>query len=423
MEKVTKRLDNGLRIVFVNKPQSKSVTCGIYIKAGSLYERSQPKGISHFLEHMVMEGTEDYPEPVEITRLIEGHGGSYNARTDVDQTSYYCQLPKKHFQKGLIFLNQLAFKSLLREDKLAKEKSVIIEEIKYKNDQPELRAAYNLFRLMGDDSPIARGVAGTQESVSSTSREDLISYYQELYQPNNMVLVVVGDLNKDELINSVEELFNGREAGTLPEFWNQFKSNQKDPRINIDQRQIDQAQLLVGVYGYGYDHKSRFPWIVLGHILGGSFDSRLYDILRDKKGYSYAPEAASYSMKMTGIQLIGGGFRQDKAVESVKLIVDVLRDLRDNGVTREELEGAKKYLIGSVDLDQDSLMTINNHYGEVTLLKEEDLDFSQLIDKIESVTREQVNQVAQEIYRNDRVNLSVVGPFKNKAKFEEVFKL
>jgi len=422
MKITEKKLDNGLRLILINKPQAKSVTMGIYVKAGSLYERDYPKGISHFLEHMVFEGTENYSEPAELTRLIEGHGGSYNARTDVDRTSYYCQLPKRNLEKGLIFINQLVFKPLLKEEKMAKEKSVIIEEIKYKNDQPEVRAVYNLFKMMGEDSPIARGVPGTKESVSSITREDLVNYQNELYQPNNMVLVLVGDYDRDKVIAKAYKLFKDK-AKKLPDFWDKFKPTQNKSRIKIDNRKIDQAQLFVGVYGYSYGEPLKFAWIVLTHILGGSYDSRLYEILRDKKGYSYAPEAVCYSMSMSGIQFMGGGFKQDKAIESVGLIVDVLRDLQKKGVSKRELNQAKKYLIGSIDLDQDSLMTINEHYGEVKLLEKEELDFNQLKDKIESVTKEQVDRVAKEIYRNDRLNLSVVGPFNDENVFKVKLKL
>jgi predicted Zn-dependent peptidase len=423
MGKIKKtKLANGLRVILINQPGAKSVSLGLYIKAGSRYEGSYPKGISHFLEHIVFEGTENYPEGVELTRLVQGHGGSYNARTDVDNTYYYCQLPKRNYNKGLTFLNELIFKPLLREKDVEDEKSVIIEEIKYKNDQPEIRSARNLFRMMGEGTSLSRSVAGTKESVESTGQADIKSYHQDFYTPSNMVFVAVGDFDQTKMLSEISNLFKAK-GGQQPEFVEEFESGQKTPGVKLDSREIDQAQIFVGARGFGYDDPKRYPWIILTNILGRGFDSRLYQILRKEKGYSYAPEAACYSMKNIGFQIMGGGFKKDKAEESVKIILEELNKLKDKGITKEELSQAKKYLVGSIDLDQDDINDINEHFGSQALLYEKKLDFNQLKDKIRRVELEDVNEVIGEVYRNDNLNLSIVGPYEEEDKFKKIFRL
>lgn len=423
MNKVEKlKLSNGLRVILVNKPGTKSLSLGLYVKAGSRYEGSYPKGISHFLEHMVFEGSKNYPEAVELTRLIQGHGGSYNARTDIDSTYYYCQMPKKSFRPGLIFLNELIFNPLLKEESINREKSVITEEIKYKNDQPEIRATLNLFQLIGEGTPLARSVSGTVKSVKKTTREDIVNYHQDFYQANNLVFVAVGSFNRQEILKEVKKLFQSKPSQPI-EFKEEFKVGQQEPKIKLDNRKIDQTQIFIGGRGFGYNDQKKYPWTILTNILGRGFDSRLYKVLRQEKGYSYAPEAGCYSMKKAGFQIMGGGFKQDKAEESVKIILTELNKLREKGITKPELDRAKKYLIGSLDLDQDDINAINEHYGNQALFYEPELDFIELRAKIESVSLEEVNRVAKEIYRNDNLNLSIVGPYNQEKKFKKIFKL
>jgi predicted Zn-dependent peptidase len=237
-----------------------------------------------------------------------------------------------------------------------------------------------------------------------------------------MVLVAVGDIDIKEVFKDVANMFD-RPAKRGPKFREEFKPSQVDPRIKLDIRDIDQAHLFVGVYGYGYNDSRRFGLAALTNILGQGMSSRLYKALRVKKGYSYAPEALYYPMIGIGELMMGGGFKQDKAVESVKIILEELSKLKKSGVSGAELEQTKKYLIGSIDLDQDDLSDINEYYGSQELLYKNQLDFKDLKAKIESVSKEQLKQIANEIFLNSRINLSVVGPYQGKRKeFERVFK-
>ena len=412
------KLANGLRVLIVEMPDLHSVCSGIYLKVGSRFEKKSQAGASHFLEHLVFKGTEKYEDTQSISKAIEGIGGQLNAYTDQDTTFFFNQVPAKHYRKGLEILKELVFKPRLRENDIEAEKPVIEEEIKMYQDIPQHLVSMLLFKLMGEESSLAQLVAGTKKTVRALGRSDLQKHLKKYYQPANMVLTVAGAVEKEQVLKEVKRQFDHDPnlSGRSLKFREDFIPSQTKPRANIRYRKTNQAHLNLGFYGYGYDDSRGFAWTLLNIILGEGMSSRLFDQIREKKGLCYAISSDTDKLTEIGTQDIYAGLNRDKIEPALKAILAELVKLREEGVSKGELERAKEQVRGRLDLDLDDGGEVNRFFGEQELLFKEQLTPEELRDKIERVKREEITAIAKEIYRNDRLNLAIVGPYKKKER-------
>ncbi len=201
------KLENGLRIVVEEMPYMKSVAIVFGIGVGSRYEVQKYQGISHLIEHMLFKGTNKRKSTLEISQVIEGIGGEINASTSKETTHLYAKVPQKQFQTAFGVLADIILNSLMREEDLHKEKNVIIEEIKKYQDIPEELVEILLDRIMWKNHPLGRSILGDKKRVSNIQREDILSYINKFYRPNNLVISVAGNIKTAEVIMQVEKYF------------------------------------------------------------------------------------------------------------------------------------------------------------------------------------------------------------------------
>jgi len=260
----------GLRFILVPMKNTKVVTVMVLVACGSRYEREELNGISHFIEHMVFKGTKKYPQSLAIAKTLDGVGADYNAYTSKETTGFYVRLPSKHLEIALDVLSDFVKNPLFPEEEIAKEKKVILEEIKMRKDQPMVLADDLLERVLYRNSALGRDIAGREESVSKITRKKLVHFVKKFYGPKSIVVVVAGDINKSYR-QKIIDYFRLRRKKERKEF-----SQARillTPKVGIIKRKIEQTHLRLGFYGYSYYHRDYYPFLEMAGILGGSMSS------------------------------------------------------------------------------------------------------------------------------------------------------
>src|SRR5262245_1258507 len=233
-------LGNGLRIVSAPMPSTRSVAVSIYVGAGSRYETDLEAGISHLLEHLLFKGTEKRPTAQEISELIDEVGGVMNAGTDRELTVYYAKVARPHFDRAADVLTDMVRNALVAPEEIEKERKVVIEELASVADSPSQLVDVLLDATMWPGQPLGRDVAGTEESVTATTREATVDYMRRQYVPNNMVVSVAGAIEHGEIVEAIGAALGDMPPGN-PTPWIRAINGQGEPRLAVQYKQTEQA--------------------------------------------------------------------------------------------------------------------------------------------------------------------------------------
>ncbi|MCL5783730.1 MAG: insulinase family protein [Patescibacteria group bacterium] len=415
----SKALKNGLTLITVNIPHLDSVTTLVAVGAGSRYESKKINGISHFLEHMFFKGSRKYPTAEQIANLVDGIGAINNAATDKEVTYYWIKSSSKHLKLSSDILSSMIKESLLSEEEIQREKGVIIEELRMYRDNPT-RYVWDLYEnLQFGNQPLGWDIGGDEKTITSLDRDNFISYMESLYAPSNMALVYVGKLPQD-IEDIAEEHFLDlpKNSQFVPKAYK--KIPQKNPRTGIFYKKTDQANLVLGVEGYNRYDKKRFAARVLGIVLGEGMSSRLFMQVRERRGLAYSVSASHGTYKDTGAFTAYAGLKLEKVYEGLEVIKAELERTVAEKVTDAELKKAKEMERGRVALRSESTNFLAEHFGVKFILDRELETFEEYLRKIDAVTLEEVQVVARELFSKNKYNLQIIGPFKNKAKFENI---
>lgn len=416
-----KTLKNGLTLITVDMPHLDSVTTLVAVAAGSRYETKDINGISHFLEHMFFKGSRKYPTAEIIATLIDGIGAVNNAATDKEVTYYWIKSAAKHIELSSDILSSMIKESLLSTEEIDREKGVIVEELRMYRDNPT-RYIWDLYeRLQFGDQPLGWDIGGSEVTVNSLVREDFIKYTDSLYDPKNMALVYVGNLPKNiDKLATKYFLDLPKHVHYQPKPYKREK--QTKPRISLFYKKTDQANLILGVEGFDRYDKKRFAARVLGIILGEGMSSRLFMQVRERRGLAYHVSASHGTYKDIGAFTAYAGLKLEKVYEGLEVIKAELERTTKEKVTQAELQKAKEMERGRVALRSESTNFLAEHFGVKFILDRELETFEEYLKKIDAVSLEDVQNVARELFKKERYNLQVIGPFKGSKKFEAILK-
>lgn len=414
-----KTLKNGLTLITIDLPHLDSVTTLIAVGAGSRYEVKQTNGISHFLEHMFFKGSRKYPTAEQIATIVDGIGAVNNAATDKEGTYYWIKSSARHLDLSCDVLSSMIKESLLAEEEIQKEKGVIIEELRMYRDNPA-RFVWDLYeRLQFGNQPLGWDIGGSEKTIMGLTRDDFITYIESLYSPKNMALVFVGKLPA-HIEKLAERYFLDLPQNSQFSPKSYKKIVQTKPRVNIFYKKTDQANLVLGVEGYDRYDKKRYVARVLGTILGEGMSSRLFMQIREKRGLAYHVSASHGSYKDTGWFTAFAGLKLEKVYEGLEVIKAELERTILEKVTDDELKKAKEMERGRLALRSESTNFLAEHFGVKFILDRKLETFEEYLSKIDAVTAEEVREVAKELFLKSKYNLQIIGPFKSKAKFEEI---
>lgn len=414
-------LPNGLRLLTVPMPQVKSATALIMVETGSRYETRKISGLSHFLEHMIFKGTKKRPTTLEISSLIDGIGGAFNAFTGKEYTGFYVKAESARLELVLDVLSDMLLNSLYDPAEFERERGVIIEEINMYEDQPQYRVVELFEELLYGQQPLGWQISGTTDTVKRITRQDMVDYVRRMYHGKAIVVGLAGGL-PGESQSLVEKYFHNVPKGEENKYL-RVKDAQTKPRVLLSTKRPDQAHLCLGVRAYDMDHPDRYVVDVLGTILGGNMSSRLFVEVREKRGLAYYVHADNEEFHDAGYVMAQAGVGLDKAEETVKVIIEEFAKIRDGKVTSAELRRAKDYSKGKLALALEDSFRVANFYTNQELLRKTIETPEEVREKIEAVTAEDIQRVAKDIFVPQKLNLAIIGPYKSKDHFDSLLKL
>lgn len=403
-------------------PYMKSIAIVFGIGIGSRCEEKKYQGISHLIEHMLFKGTKNRKSTLEISKDIESIGGSINASTSEENTLLYAKVPQKGFAIVFDVLSDIILNSLMRDDDLQREKSVVIEEIRKCQDVPEELVELLLDKLIWKNQPLGRGILGDEKSVNNIQRENVVSYINEFYRPNNIVISVAGNIKKEEVMLKVKEYFEEMKRKQFKKYL-PASTKQENFQIGIKYKKTNQTHLCFGFPAISRMHPDRYSTDLMNIILGSGLSSRLFQEIRVKRSLAYDIHSYLQYFNDTGSFNIYAGADSKRLKETIKVILEELKKIRENDLSEEELTKAKEMYRGALSLSLESTSNQAFWLGTKLLLYGKPFTEDEVRKKIEEVRVEDVINSARNIFMKNKINLSVVGPFKekNKEEFSSLF--
>ncbi|OIJ09952.1 peptidase M16 [Anaerobacillus arseniciselenatis] len=395
---------DGLRIVLEKIPTVRSVSIGIWIGTGSRFEEKEVNGVSHFLEHMFFKGTKKRSAQ-EIAEAFDGIGGQVNAFTSKEYTCYYAKVLDDHANIALDVLSDMFFDSQFEKRELEKEKNVVLEEIKMYEDAPDDIVHDLLAQASYGSHSLAYPILGTQETLQSFSESTLRDYMDDQYTAENVVISVAGNVD-ESFIEKVKEIFSavkksGKERQYItPAFMSEKKVRQKD---------TEQAHLCLGFNGLKIGHDDIYSLVLLNNILGGSMSSRLFQEVREKKGLAYSVFSYHSSFHDNGMLTLYSGTAPSQLDELYETIMDTLMNLREKGMTENELNKGKEQLKGNLMLSLESTNSRMSRNGKNELLLKRHRSLDEIIDEINDVTIDSTNKLSQKLF-GEPYSLALISP-------------
>jgi predicted Zn-dependent peptidase len=399
-------LPNGLVVLTEPMEHVHSVSVGIWLRSGSRRERPEINGISHFIEHMVFKGTQRRTAE-DIAREIDRLGGMLDAFTSKEMVCFNTRVLDEHLAKAFDILAGLVLEPKFAVDDIVREQSVVLEEIRMTQDNPE-DLVHELFtQNFWHPHALGRPILGTPETVSAFTRDTLQTWFQQSYAPNRLVITAAGHLAHAELVDLVSSRFS-----KLPRFEDGFTDPTPVPSPHITLRsksELEQVHVCLGVPALPLTDRRRFIVSVMNNILGGGMSSRLFQNIRERQGLAYSIFSDLNPYRDVGALSVYAGTSLDTIDKVVQSVLGEFRKMRDEPIEAEELRRAKDHLKGATLLALEGSGARMSSLARYHMYFDRHFTPQELIAMLEAVTAEEVQQIAQELFHPDRIAASVVG--------------
>ena len=388
-------LDNGLRVIAEYIPHFPSVSVGLWIGAGSMYETEAENGLSHFVEHMLFKSTTKRTTK-EIAVEMDALGGQVNAFTSKECTCYYAKVIAEHLERAMDLLSDLLLGAKLEEEDFEKERGVILEEIAMGEDTPEDLVYDLLAEAYFGDHALSRPILGTHEQIASVTRLALVDYRKKHYRPDNTVLAVAGKYDLETLKEMAQRYLGD---------WQAEKADTQDVlpgecqgKVIVKKKDIEQVHVCLSYPGVGQDDEDLYPMSVLNNLFGGGMSSRLFQRIREEMGAVYAVYSYPSTYQNCGTLTVYAGTSPETAQDVVDELHREIEKLVEGGVTDEEFAMAKEQLKVSYVLGLESSSSRMSSIGRSKLLRGKAMDPDDVVARIEAVTKEDVERVIRRTF-------------------------
>ena len=401
-----KILPNGLTILTESMPHVRSVSVGVWLGTGSRQEQPERNGISHFIEHMVFKGTKTRTAE-QIARSVDSIGGHMDAFTAKECVSFNAVVLDEHLETAFDVLSDLVLYPLFQNEDIRRERSVILEEIKAEEDNPDYLLHEIFTQNFWKGHALGKPILGTRETIELLERNTIQDQFEQIYRPNNIVISAAGHLEHARLANMAEQRFSAlkKQEMQLPD-----PKPSTHSRITLrDKQSLAQVHLCLGVPSYPMSHDGRFACYVLNTLLGGGMSSRLFQNIREKQGLAYAVFSEVVSYKDTGCLFAYAATSPETASQVVNSIIQEFRELKEKAVGLEELRRAKDHLKGSLMLSLESTGSRMSNLARQYMNFGRFFTLDEVIAKIEAVTAEDLREIARKFFRTDDIALTVLG--------------
>ncbi len=411
-------LKNGIQVVTEKIPHFRSISIGLWFKAGSIYEDNNENGLSHFIEHMLFKGTKKRTAK-EIAQALEAVGGQLNAFTAKECTCYYSKVIDEHLELATELLSDMILNSIFDEEELNKEKGVVLEEISMYEDSPDDVVHELLHSKFYGSHPLGQPILGTVENIKNFTRERLLEYFNQFYAPHNLVISVAGNFDDKELISLLDKYFG---HWTKPEVkYKRLNMSKPNSGIFYKYKDIEQTHLCIGYPGLPLGHDSIYPLMIFNNIFGGGMSSRLFQKIREDRGLAYSVYSYPSSYVHGGLFTIYAGTKSSHAVQVVSIIEEEIKSIKNRDITQEEFSMAKEQLKGNYILGLESTSSRMTAIGKNQLLLGRILTPDEVLSKIDSVSLENVYELCDQIFKKGKATIAIVSREDLTEKIQGIF--
>jgi predicted Zn-dependent peptidase len=411
-------LENGIRVVSHQMLDHRSVSLGIWVETGSRHESHHENGISHFIEHLLFKGTERR-SAAQIAEEMDAVGGVLNAFTAKEHTCYYAKVMDENLPLAIDLLTDIFLHSSFDSDEIERERSVILQEISQAEDTPD-DYVHDLFSLdFFKDHPLARPICGRAETVTSFRRDDFVTFFGSRYRPRRVIVAAAGHLRHEDLVNEIAARLGAIDgAGTAAAPVQGDTAPNMGSGVFHHPKTLEQVHLCLGMAGIHQTHPQRYAAYVLNTLLGGGMSSRLFQEVREKRGKAYSVYSFSSAYKDVGYLGVYAGTSVEWTQEVVDLIALELKNLAAGKVTDAELQRTQGQLVGSMMLGLESTESWMSHIARDEIYFGRAVPTDEICRGVRSVTRDDVVDLARNVFRSETMTLSLLGDFGPGTKIE-----
>lgn len=416
---------SGLRVIAAPQKDTRSITILVLVRVGSRYEKPSLNGVSHFVEHLVFKGTKKRPTTLDISKELDGVGASYNAFTGKDHTGFYIKISSRYTELASDIVSDIVYNAQFPAAELDRERTVIHEEINMYKDNPLMHVPDVMEEaLYGKKSYLGQNIAGPKSVISSVSRDDILKFWNTFYQPGNMTLVIAGDTTESKARTLVKKHFAASKRKRGRAKFPKDRAYPKGPRVVAEIRETGQVQMGLGFHAFPHEHRLLPAAQLLHVILGASMSSRLFVEIREKLGLCYMIRTHVNVYEKNGNFVIQSGLDRKRFELALTKIIDELNVLKLNGVTEQELESAKNYVKGKLDLSFEDSEEVAAWYGTQEILLGKTSSPEERVKRIQAVTLKDVHAAAQKMFTTQNAALAVIGPrsVANKASIQRMMR-
>ncbi|HTZ45313.1 MAG TPA: pitrilysin family protein [Jatrophihabitans sp.] len=403
-------LPGGLRIVTETMPGVRSASVGVWVGVGSRDELPSVAGSSHFLEHLLFKGTRTRTG-LDIALAMDAVGGEFNAFTEKEHTCFYATVLDRELPLAIDIISDVVLNATIAVHDVDTERTVVLEEILMRDDDPSDLVHDEYAAALFGDTPLGRPILGSEESINQLSRTQVHGYYSRRYKPAEMVVSVAGNIDHSAVVALVRKAFGARldtGGGTLRSDRRQHSKPVQPVRVVSDD--TEQANIVLGGLGLSRFDERRFCLGVLSTAIGGGTSSRLFQQIREQRGLAYSTYSFTSSFAGDGLFGMYAGCQPGKADEVVAIMSGVLDAIARDGLAADEVARGKGQLAGAMVLGLEDSGSRMSRIGKAELCYGDVLGLDDLLHLVDSVTTEQVNELAAELSAQPRC-LTVVGPF------------
>ncbi len=399
--------DSGMKLVFRQNPSVRSTSLGVFVRAGSAYETDEQSGVSHFIEHMLFKGTSNRTA-FDIVNETDSIGAALNAYTAKDHTCFYSTSLSDHAEKCMDVISDMYFNPKFDIGDIRSERKVVIEEINESSDEPSDLCFERLGFAAYKGHPLSKAILGTKKTLMKMKSDDLFSYLKNRYTPVNTALSICGNLTEKEAVSLADKYFEKKftDCGNLEK--DVIETAVREGRSVSSKKDISQAHIGMAFPADLEDEKRRYCSQILASVFSSEMSSRLFQSIREKLGLCYTVTGYPSAYENNGSYVIytaSNPQSAELAVSAIKKEVDILMD---KGITDDELKKGKEQRKTSVVLGQESTSGLMRTMGSVCIKKGKLYDIDATLKLIDSVTREDVLNLARKIFDTDKFAVSTV---------------
>jgi predicted Zn-dependent peptidase len=399
------RLANGVRILSETMPHVRSVSIGIWVKTGSRQDPAAHLGMAHFVEHMLFKGT-TRRDALQIAKDIDALGGVLNAQTAKEYTVYYVKVLDESLNKAADVLFDLFLNSLIDPEELEKEKRVVLQEIGMTEDTPDDYINDLFAAAFFQNSPLGTSILGNAETVGAIRRDDILGFMKDSYDAGSIVISGVGNLEHQQLVDLAAPHFEG-----LPRF-------KRDSAITkptlaskraIHVKDLEQIHFTLGTLGPAMRDETRWTYIVLNALLGGSMSSMLFQEAREKLGLVYSIYSYLSAYLDCGVMAIYAATTPENIIKTVEVVGAQFKRIKRGDLGDMKLDEVKALIRGNLLLARESTENRMSSIAKNELYYERDVPIEEVLRKINAVSAEAILELAHTIFVDDKMTLVSLG--------------